>query len=117
MTNVASCPLKLIGFFCAAMLMAAPVFAQTNPIETFFLIPSEGAEATAHLHDQGYALKGSRLRLGIRADQPSKITLSYLNPAGNETELFRDVELAAGKGDRRWVRRFRSERDSVTRKS
>ncbi len=96
MTNVASCPLKLIGFFCAAMLMAAPVFAQTNPIETFFLIPSEGAEATAHLHDQGYALKGSRLRLGIRADQPSKINLSYLNPAGNETELLQDVELAPG---------------------
>ncbi len=69
MTSVATYPLKLIAFFCAAMLMAAPVFAE--PIETFFLIPSEGAEATAHLHDQGYALKGSRLRLGIRADQPS----------------------------------------------
>ncbi len=93
MTNHA--PLKMICF-CAAMLMAAPVFAQ--PVESFFLIPSdtEGFEATAHLHDQGYALKGSRLRLGIRADQPSKITLSYLNPAGDETELLRDIALAPG---------------------
>ncbi len=93
MTNHA--PLKMICF-CAAMLMAAPVFAQ--PVETFFLIPSdtEGFETTAHLHDQGYALKGSRFRLGIQTDQPSKITLSYLNPARNETELLRDVELASG---------------------
>ncbi len=91
MTNHA--PLKIICF-CAAMLMAAPVFAQ--PVETFFLIPSEGAEATAHLHDQGYALKGSRLRLGIRADQSGKITLRYFNPAGDETELLRDIELAPG---------------------
>ncbi len=88
-----SYPMTLIGCVCAAMLMAAPVFAQ--PVETFFLIPGE-AEATAHLHDQGYALKGSRLRLGIQADQSSKINLSYLNPAGNETELLQDVELAPG---------------------
>ncbi len=54
MTNHA--PVTLIGCFCAAMLMAAQVFAQ--PVETFFLIPSdtEGLGATAHLHDQGYAL-------------------------------------------------------------
>ncbi len=93
MANLALCPVKLIGCFCAAMLMAAPVFAQ--PVETFFLIPGE-AEATAHLHDQGYALKGSRLRLGIQADQSSKITLSYFNPAGDETELLQDIELAPG---------------------
>lgn len=94
MTNLN--PLKPFGFCLAAMLVSAPVLAQ--PVEAFLLIPSdiEGPEDTAHLHDQGYALRGSRLRLGIRADQLSKVSLKYSNPAGDETELLQNVELTAG---------------------
>lgn len=83
--------LKLLKFICICIAVLVSATASAQPVETFFLIPSdtEGHEETAHLHDQGYALKGSRLRLGIQADESSKITLRYSNPAGDEQSFFK----------------------------
>ena len=88
---------RVVGLIWLIGLVIAPPAANAGAPEVFVFIPgAKGEQTSSHLHDRGYVRKGSRIRLGIRVDEPNSLTLSYRNPAGHKRGLFKDVDFDPG---------------------